>query len=74
MTMVREGQRYWKHGDHAHVWIVDAVVRDDGQRQPFAVLVSEDGKEVQDVDLSHLEDRNQFTPTSEDPTAGRPRP
>ena len=25
MTVVREGQRYWKHGDHSHVWIVDAI-------------------------------------------------
>lgn len=64
MTVVREGQRYWKHGDHAHVWIVDAIVRDDGQRQPFAILVSEKGEEVEDVDLSHLEDRNQYTPVS----------
>ena len=64
MTDVHEGQRYWKHGDHAHVWIVDAIVRDDGKRQPFAILVSADGLEVEDVDISHLEDRDQYTPAS----------
>ena len=61
MTAVREGQRYWKHGDHTHLWIVDAIVRDDGKRSPFAILVSEDGLEVEDVEVSHLEDRNQYT-------------
>ena len=64
MTVVREGQRYWKHGDHCHVWIVDAIVRDDGQRSPFAILVSEDGLVVEDVEVSHLEDRNQYTPAT----------
>ncbi len=64
MTVVREGQRYWKHGDHSHVWIVDAIVRDDGQRSPFAILVREDGREVEDVEVSHLEDRNQYTPAA----------
>ena len=64
MTFVREGQRYWKHGDHSHFWIVDAIVRDGGRRSPFAILVSEDGQEVEDVEVSHLEDRNQYTPAA----------
>ena len=62
MTTITEGQRFWKHGDHSHVWIVDAVVREHEKKPPFAVLVSEDGQQVEDVDLSHLQDREQFVP------------
>lgn len=64
MTVVLEGQRFWKHGDHKHVWVVDAIVRDKEGRPPFAVLVSEDGRMTEDVDLSHLQDLNQYTPVA----------
>ena len=60
MSLVQEGQRYWKHGDHARVWVVDAIIRDHAERAPYAILVSEDGLETEDIDLSHLEDRNQY--------------
>ena len=55
------GQRFWKHGDHRHVWIVDAVEPGDKERPPFVILVSEDGRATEDVDLSHLEDPEQYT-------------
>ena len=55
------GQRFWKHGDHRHVWIVDAVEPEKNGRPPFAILVSEDGQSTEDVDLSHLEDPAQYT-------------
>ena len=62
MLEVKEGDRYWKHGDHGHVWVVDAVVRRPDPGATFVVLVSEDGLQTEDVDLSHLQDREQFTP------------
>jgi len=61
MTAVVEGQAYWKVGDHAHVWIVDAVVPAKAGRPPFAVLVSKDGRSTEDVDLTHLENPNLYT-------------
>lgn len=61
MTTVLEGQRYWKVGDHTHVWVVDAVVAGKGGRPAFAVLVSEDGRSTEDVDLTHLENPNLYT-------------
>ena len=64
MTAVLEGQRFWKHGNHAHVWIVDAVVSGKDKQPPFVVLVSEDGTTSEDVDLSHLEDPGIYTPVS----------
>jgi len=60
MTLAQEGQRYWKHGDHVRVWVVDAIIRNQSERPPYAVLVREDGSEADDIDLSHLEDRNQY--------------
>ena len=61
MTTVLEGQRYWKVGDHTHVWVVDAVVAGKAERSPFAVLVSEDASSTEDVDLTHLENPNLYT-------------
>jgi len=63
MTAIREGQRFWKHGNHRHVWIVDAVVSEKPGRPAFAVLVSEDGTASEDVDIDHLCDRNLYAPT-----------
>jgi hypothetical protein len=65
MTNILEGQRFWKHGDHDHVWIVDAVMSGDAERPPFAILMREDGQTVEDVDLSHLENPNIYTPVPE---------
>ncbi len=62
MTSILEGQRFWKHGDHAHVWVVDAIVPAKNGRPPFAVLVDEDGRASEDVDLGHLENPNLYTP------------
>ncbi|MFQ5466883.1 MAG: hypothetical protein ACE5DS_02000 [Kiloniellaceae bacterium] len=62
MTAILEGQRFWKTGDHTHVWIVDAVIPARGAQPAFVVLVSEDGSATEDVDLSHLGDPEQFVP------------
>lgn len=62
MTAILEGQRYWKHGDHAHVWVVDAVVPATTGRPAFAVLVSQDGGASEDADLAHLENPEIYTP------------
>ncbi len=62
MTGILEGQRFWKHGDHSHVWVVDAIVPAESGHPPFAVLVNEDGRVAEDVDLSHLENPNLYMP------------
>ena len=62
MTDVLEGQKYWKVGDHSHVWVVDAVEPAKAGRPAFAILVSEDGANSEDVDLSHLKNRGLYTP------------
>jgi hypothetical protein len=62
MTGILEGQRFWKHGDHTHVWVVDAIVPARNGRLPFAVLVNEDGQVSEDVDVSHLENPDLYTP------------
>ncbi len=62
MTSILEGQRFWKRGDHSHVWVVDAIVPAENGHPPFAVLVNEDGQVTEDVDLSHLENPNLYTP------------
>ena len=64
MLQVKEGDRYWKHGDQGHVWVVDAVVQRPGPGGTFVVLVSEDRLRAEDVDLSHLRDAEQFTPVA----------
>ena len=62
MTTIFEGQRFWKHGDHSPVWIVDTIIPAKGHRPAFAVLVSEAGRASADVDLSHLENSELYTP------------
>jgi hypothetical protein len=62
MTGILEGQRFWKRGDHAHVWVVDAIVPAENGHPPFAVLVNQGGRVTEDVDLSHLENPNLYTP------------
>lgn len=64
MTEILEGQRYWKVGNHSHVWVVDAVEPGKPGRPAFAILVSEDGQSTEDVDLSHLRNPNLYTPVS----------
>ena len=66
MTEILVGQRYWKVGDHRHVWVVDAVEPVTGNRPAFAIMVSEDGLNAEDVDLSHLSNPNLFTPVPQD--------
>jgi len=58
------GTKLWKSGDHTHVWTVDALVPAREERAAFAVLVSKDGLSAEDVDLSHLDDPEQFTPVA----------
>ncbi|MEE8189217.1 MAG: hypothetical protein V3T80_08420 [Kiloniellales bacterium] len=72
MTAVLEGRRYWKHGDHVNVWVVDAVVHGEKGRPPFAVLVTEDGGAAEDVDLSHLENPELYTALPGTPEHGNP--
>lgn len=62
MTEISEGQRYWKVGNHRHVWVVDAVEPETDGRAAFAILVTEDGLNAEDVDLSHLKNPNLYTP------------
>jgi hypothetical protein len=64
MTEALQGRRFWKHGNHTHVWVVDAIISDKEGHPPFAVLVSEDGRSSEDVDLSHLENTDLYTPVS----------
>ena len=65
MTDILVGQKYWKVGDHRHVWVVDGVEAGTKERPDFVVLVSEDGLNSEDVDLSHLKNRSLYTPVSE---------
>ena len=46
----------------SHVWIVDAVEPETSERPAFAILVSEDGLNCEDVDLSHLRNPSFYTP------------
>ena len=62
MTEVLEGTKYWKVGDHRHVWVVDAIEPKTSDRPAFAILVSEDGLNSEDVDLSHLLNPDLYTP------------
>ncbi|RDD61044.1 hypothetical protein [Ferruginivarius sediminum] len=67
MTDIVQGQRFWKHGDHRHVWIVDAVLsRPDGEGQ-YAILVAEHGDAEEEVDMERLRDRAYYTRVPEDP-------
>lgn len=65
MSAVLEGRKFWKAGDHTHLWVVDAVEPGSAGRPAFAILVSEDGLNSEDVDLSHLLNRSLYTPANE---------
>lgn len=67
MTEILEGQRFWKLGDRRHVWVVDAVVTEDHDRAPFAIMVSEDLQNTEDVDLSHLSNIEIYVPVADEP-------
>lgn len=73
MTNILQGQRFWKHGDHENVWVVDAVVPGDLQRPAFAILIREDGQTVEDVDLGHLQNPSLYTPVPDDTEVSRVR-
>ena len=64
MKEISEGQKYWKSGDHRHVWVVDAVEPGTAERPAFAILVSEGGTATEDVDLSHLQNPDLYTPVT----------
>ena len=72
MTTVLEGQKYWKAGDHTHIWVVDAVLHAPADREPYVVLVSEDGTAAEDVDLSHLQNRELYLPVPPGEGASHP--
>ena len=56
------GRRYWKVGDHAHVWVVEAIEPGKAGQAPFAILVTSDGANSEDVELSHLSNSDLYTP------------
>jgi len=62
MTTVVEGQKFWKTGDHTHVWVVDAVLHNPADREPYVILISEDKTAAEDVDLSHLDNPELYRP------------
>lgn len=62
MGEILEGQKYWKVGDHRHVWVVEAVEPETAERPAFAILASEGGTATEDVDLSHLQNPNLYAP------------
>ena len=62
MKEIMEGQKYWKAGDHRHVWFVQAVEPETPERPAFAILVSADRTATEDVDLSHLQNPDLYTP------------
>lgn len=62
MTGILESQRFWKRGGHSHVWVVDAIIPAKSGHPAVAVLVNEDGRVTEDVDLSHSENPNLYTP------------
>ena len=64
MTEILEGMKYWKVGDHKHVWVVDAVESESLGQPAFAILVSEDGLSSEDVDLSRLRNPDLYTPVA----------
>jgi len=65
MTEALEGKRYWKVGDRRHVWMVDAVEPASGARGAFAILVSDDSRASEDVDLTRLLNPELYTPVPE---------
>ncbi len=71
MTTVLEGQKYWKACDHGHIWVVDAVLHNPADREPYVVLVSEDGTAAEDVDLSHLQNRELYLPVPPETREGQ---
>jgi hypothetical protein len=58
------GARYWKTGDRKHSWVVDALIPSDGGRSAVVVLISEGGACVEEVELSHLKDPEQYGPVT----------
>ena len=62
MKEILEGQKFWKTGDHAHVWVVDAVEPETPDRPAFAIMISQEGTATEDVDLSHLQNKELYTP------------
>ena len=61
MTNIEIGCRFWKAGDRAHIWVVDGLIPAKAGVPAYAILVSDDERQVEEVDLSHLEDPEQFT-------------
>jgi hypothetical protein len=60
MMEVRIGHRFRKAGDRAHFWAVDGLIAAKTGVPAYAILVSGDELQVEQVDLSHLEDSEQF--------------
>lgn len=67
MSEAFESRRFWKRGDHTHVWVVDAVVPRRGGARAYAILVSEPPTAEEEVDLDRLQDRRLYTPVPDDP-------
>lgn len=56
------GRRFYKAGDHSRIWIVSAIEPKTATRPPFAILISQDELQVEDVDASHLENADLYAP------------
>lgn len=67
MSEIVEGQRFWKHGDHEHVWVVDAVVPSKTGSGHYAIMVADHGAAEEEVDLDRLRDRSIYTRVPDDP-------
>jgi hypothetical protein len=60
MMEVRIGRRFCKAEDRAHIWAVDGLIAAKTSAPAYAILVSGDELQVEEVDLSHLEHSEQF--------------
>ena len=61
------GRRYWKVGDHGCIWVVDAVEPGKAGQPAYVILVTDDERSSEDVELSHLENPELYTPVAPKP-------
>jgi hypothetical protein len=60
MMEVQIGRRFCKAGDRAHIWAADGLIAAKTGVPAYANLVGDDELQVEEVDLSHPEDSEQF--------------
>lgn len=59
MTGIFIGQRYTRRDTPGTIWVVDAVIDKDGKPDQV-LLMTEDGLNVHEVDVAHLEDETLY--------------